>query len=178
MIVPWPTLALCVLWEVRIYFWYFGLLFSIFLFVSLCPFIYSMSTRFLKLSSLWLVPFFFPLLPSTDTILLSLKQREKRKGDLGAYSVTLIQKSVVLVLWYHIGNRYSWSSGMYMSVSQNAIQWAPISPSPPKEQEALWLTDCRLPCRAQILLVIHLIHIVQVVLIPPKNNLSYFFSLP
>lgn len=36
----------------------------------------------------------------------------------------------------------------------------------------------RIPCRAQMLLAIHLIHIVQIVLIPPQNNLIYFFPFP
>lgn len=44
--------------------------------VSLCPFICSLSSLFLKLSAFLLAPFFF--FPSTDIILLLLKQREGR----------------------------------------------------------------------------------------------------
>lgn len=41
-----------------------------------------------------------------------------------------------------------------------------------------WLTDLQNWFQSTFLLVIHLIHLVRVVLIPTKNNLSYFFPSP
>lgn len=118
---------------------------------------------------------FFFFLPSTDIILLFLKQRERTEVDLAAYSIILIQKSVVLSNTIQI---FMVTYCVHVRVIKWHLMGSDITFPYLKSRRCSGLQICRLPCRAQILLVIYLIHRVQVVLIPPKNNLSYFLSFP